>query len=144
MARAIYSLKKFLVRSQLQILITHENASRDISIFIVNVYVKLWFEYNAAVKAPNHNFCFLKAVKLYEKVDPTISRVAVKKFNQHLWNLSGGLSVLSIIDDDVDVNKKIKMVASLDRENLHMEERYIPLYEELNAKLFGKLNFIFL
>lgn len=138
MARAIYSLKMFLFRSQLALSVEEESALRDISLFIATVYVIPWLRCSGAVKAPKQDLCFLKSLKSYERIDETISRAALKKFTQHLWYLSEELSVLSLFDEDVDAQVKLKIVSNLDRECLHMEKRYIPSVQETAGELFGK------
>ncbi len=38
---------------------------------------------------------------------------------KHLWYLTEEIAVLSLFDDDVDKETKLKMVANLHRENCH-------------------------
>ncbi|GBN80802.1 hypothetical protein AVEN_53870-1 [Araneus ventricosus] len=125
----------FLFRSQLTLSVEHEKVLRDISLFIATVYVIPWLNCSAAVKAPKQDLCFLKS---YEKIDETVSEAALKKFIQHLWYLSEELSVLSLFDEDADVQVKLKIVANLDRECLHMEWRYIPSVQEAAGEKFDK------
>ncbi|CAH1965331.1 unnamed protein product [Acanthoscelides obtectus] len=67
-----------------------------------------------AVKAPIQDSCFLKATEAYERIDKTISKAVLQKFCQHfLWYLAGEVSVLSLLDDDVDEETEVKIVANL-------------------------------
>lgn len=83
-------------------------------------------------------FVLLRSMKAYEKIDKNISKAALQKFTQHLWYLTYEVSVLSLFDDDVDQETKVKMVANLTRENLSTHsKRYIPTKEELCGPLYG-------
>lgn len=139
MARAIYSLKISLLSSQFRISNKDKAALLDVCLFIVSSYVKPWFQCILAVKAPYQDLCFLKSMKAYEKIDKTISKAALQKFCQHLWYLTDEVSILSLFDDDVDQETKVKMVTNLDKENLSAhDKRYIASKEELSGQLFEK------
>ncbi|GBM94466.1 hypothetical protein AVEN_274004-1 [Araneus ventricosus] len=80
--------------------------------------------------------CFLKSLKAYKNVNESISKASLQKFSQHLWYLTDEIAVLAL-DDDVDEETKLKMVANLHRENFSThEERYIPSKEELCGSLY--------
>ncbi|CAK1594893.1 unnamed protein product [Parnassius mnemosyne] len=55
-------------------------------------------------------------MKCYEKIDKTISKAALQKITQHLWYLTDKVSILSLFDDDVDQETKVKMVQNLTKE----------------------------
>ncbi|GBM23783.1 hypothetical protein AVEN_271140-1 [Araneus ventricosus] len=103
-----------LFRSQLTLSVKHEKALRDISLFIASVYVIPWLNCSAAVKASKQDLCFLKSLKSHERIDETVSGAALKKFIQHLWYLSEEMSVLSLFEEVVDVQVKLKIVANID------------------------------
>lgn len=139
MARAIYSLKISLLSDQLRISNKDKAALLDVCLFIVTSYVKPWMRCNLAVKAPYQDLSFLKALKAYETIDKSISKAALQKFCLHLWYLTDEISVLSLFDDDVDQETKVKMVANLTKENPSAHsKRYIPSKEELCGTLYGK------
>lgn len=141
MARAIYSLKISLLSAQFKITSKDKAALLDVCLFIVTSYVKPWLQCILAVKAPYQDLCFLKSMKAYEKIDKSISKAALQKISQHLWYLTDEVSVLSLFDDDVDQETKVKMVENLTKENLSTHgKRYIPSKEELCGPLYGKLN----
>ena len=80
-------------------------------------------------------------MKAYEKIDKSIAKAALQKISQHLWYLTDEVSVLSLFDDDVDQETKVKMAENLIKENLSTHgKRYIPSKEELCGPLYGKLN----
>lgn len=138
MARAIYSFKISLFSSQFRMSNKDKTALLDVCLFIATSYVKPWLQCTLAVKAPYQDLCFLKAMKAYETVDETISKAAIQKFHQHLWYLTEEVSVLSLFDDDVNQESKVKMVANLAKENsLVHNKRYIPSRKELSGPLYG-------
>ncbi|GBM77035.1 hypothetical protein AVEN_50934-1 [Araneus ventricosus] len=131
-------LKNAFFRSQLTLSVEHEKALSDISLFIATVYVIPWLNCSVSVKAPKQDLCFLKSLKSYERIDETVSGAALKKFIQHLCYLSEELPVLFLFDEDVDVQEKMKIVADLDRECLHMERKNIPSVQEAAGELIDK------
>ncbi|KAG8223812.1 hypothetical protein J437_LFUL003698 [Ladona fulva] len=68
------------------------------------------------------------------KIDKTIAKAALQKISQHLWYLTDEVSVLSLFDDDMDQETKVKMVENV---SIH-GKRYIPSKEELCSPLYGK------
>lgn len=140
MAKANYSLKMYLLRSQLNISNRDKQALEDVCLFIVTSYVKPWLRCNLAVKAPYQDLCFLRTLKQYERIDKTISNAALKKFSQHLWYLSEEIVILSLFDDEVDIKTKIDMVANLNIDSSNkFNKRYVPTEEDLRSSLYGKL-----
>lgn len=92
-----------------------------------------------AIKAPNQDLSFLKKLKDYEKVDAIISKNAINKFCHHLWYLCEETVILSLFDDEVDNQTKMKMIANLKRSKISdFSKRYIPSKEEMSQTLFGK------
>nr|CAH7723934.1 unnamed protein product [Callosobruchus chinensis] len=91
------------------------------------------------IKAPFQDLCFLKALKAYEEIDETISIVALKKFNQHLWYLTDEAAALALFDDDVDIETEVKIVRNFDVESISSHgKRYVPSKEELDGSLYEK------
>lgn len=141
MARAIYSLKICLLQSQFRMNVKDKKALQDVCLFIVTLYGKPWLECTVAIKAPNQDLCFLKAVKEYEKVDMTISKAAIRKFSNHLWYLCEETVILSLFDNEVDSQTKTKIITNLNRNRKSdFGKRYIPSNEEMSQTLFGKIN----
>ncbi|XP_025831548.1 uncharacterized protein LOC112904792 [Agrilus planipennis] len=136
MARAIYSLKICLLESQLKMIAKDKKDLQDVCLFIVTLYVKPWLECTVATKAPNQDLCFLKALNHYKKVDATISNASINKFSHHLWYLCEETVILSIFDDEVDDQTKIKMIANFHRDrSSDFGKRFIPSKEELSQNL---------
>ncbi|XP_047041337.1 uncharacterized protein LOC124645580, partial [Helicoverpa zea] len=137
MARTIYSIKICLLQSQLKITAKDKNALQDVCLFIVTLYTKPWLECTMAVKAPNQDLSFLKALKEYEKVDATISKASISKFIRHLWYLCEETVILSLFDEEVDTKTKTKIINNLNRdESSDSSKRYVPSKEEITQNLF--------
>lgn len=142
MARAIYALKIALLGAQLKVTKKDKASLFDVCLFIVTSYVKQWLQCILAVKAPYQDLCFLKSMKAYEKIDSNVSKAALQKFSQHLWYLTDEVAALSLFDDDVSLEFKIKMVENLTKENPSTHgKRYIPSKEELCGSLYGKFHY---
>lgn len=141
MARAIYSLKICLLQYQFKMKATDILALQDVCLFITTAYVKPWLGCNLAVKAPYQDLYFLRTLKNYEKVDQLISKVALKKFCQHLWYLSEKIALLSLFDNSVDDETKTKMVRNLEKESTsNFAKRYIPSTAEISGStLYGNM-----
>lgn len=144
MARAIYSLKICLLQSQVNIDANDKSALQDICLFLAIIYVKPWLECTEAVKAPNQDLGFLKAVKGYNEIDETISNAAVSKFCKHLWYLSEEAVILSLFDDEVDDKTKTNMLVNLNRGQISdFNKRYIPTSDEMSESFFGESHLFF-
>lgn len=116
MAKAIYSLKIFLFRDEFKLTANEKSGFSDICLFIVSTYVQAWFCAPRAVEAPNHDLQFLKKLVRYQTVDSTISRVALKKFVNHLWYLSPEAVALAFFDQKVSADTKRKMINAMNVE----------------------------
>lgn len=117
MAKAIYTLKMYLFRGQLDFVSEVEEKLRDVCIFIVKLYLKAWFTAPLAHKAPNCDLEFAKKVIEYEKIDSDISDAVLDKIKNHLWYLTPENAALSFFDDEVSTDEKRKMVEALAKEN---------------------------
>lgn len=112
MSKAIYSLKIFMFRDQFKLAKSELDGIRDICVFIVRLYVKVWFGCSEAVKAPNQDFNFLKALHSYADLDSKLSKTMVTKFIRHMWYLAEEPIALALFDSDVSCDIKRKMLAN--------------------------------
>ncbi|GBP22431.1 hypothetical protein EVAR_78607_1 [Eumeta japonica] len=107
------SLKISLLSAQFKITSKEMAALIGVCLFTVISYVKPWPQCSSAIKSPYQDLCFLKSMKFYEKIDKTISKAALQRITQHLWYLNDEVAILSLFDDDVDQETKVKMVQNL-------------------------------
>ena len=106
MAKAIYSLKVWMFRSQFTLTKTEEVGVQNICLFVVKLYLKFWFQAASAVSAPRNDLLFLTEIDKYAEENKDVSKVALNKFLQHLWCLSEELIAFSFFDDEVTIETK--------------------------------------
>lgn len=122
MAKAIYSLKMFLFRDEFKLTAKERSAFSDICLFIVSTYIQAWFCAPLAVEAPNPDLQFLKKLVRYQTVDSAISRVALRKFVNHLWYLSPEAVALAFFNQKVSADTKKKMIETMNLEKISTNE----------------------
>lgn len=110
MAKAIYSLKIFLLRSTFKLKSTEEKSLAMICVFIVKIYLRIWFVATSSIKAPNCDFQLIKSIYNFQAIDKKICESALGKILNHLWYLNPENCLLALFDDDVDTETKQKMV----------------------------------
>lgn len=113
MAKAIYSLKIFLFRTEFHLTKSEIAGLRELCLFIIIFYLKAWFTAPCAVTAPNNDLTLMKELISYERFNITVSRTCSEKLADHLWYLNNELSVLSLFDENVSVETKRRMVYAL-------------------------------
>lgn len=106
--KAIYCLKIFLFRHVFCLTASEKQAVREICIFTLIVYLKAWFEAPFANAAPNNDLKFLKALHDFSEINPSVSRVEIKKFSNHLWYLSPEPAGMAFFDDNISDEIKDK------------------------------------
>lgn len=60
MAKAIYSLKIFMFQDQFQLSLSETNSLRQVRIFMILFYLKMWYTATSAILAPNNDLELLK------------------------------------------------------------------------------------
>lgn len=102
-----------LFRDQFKLSKPQLNGLRDVCVFIVRLYVKVWFGCTEAVEAPNQDLHFLKSLHEYTELDENLSNTMVKKFIRHLWYLAEEAVALAFFDSNVSYDTKRKMVTKM-------------------------------
>ncbi|KYN07150.1 hypothetical protein ALC62_01887 [Cyphomyrmex costatus] len=113
MAKALYSLKIYMFKSQFRLTAEEKKGLCDICLFIVKIYVKAWFCAPIAVLAPNHDLRFLQALSRYQEVNETVAKTAFKKCSHHLSYVNAELIGLAFFDETVSNECKQKMVIAV-------------------------------
>ncbi|XP_055855920.1 uncharacterized protein LOC129919103 isoform X1 [Episyrphus balteatus] len=129
MAKAIYSLKIFMFRSQFKMSNEERNALGDICVFIVKIYCKAWFNAPRAYLAPKQDLDLLRDFIEYRKIDKDISEKALAKFSNHLWYLSSELVGLAFFDPTLPDGEKSEMA------NIILKNRETETNRIVNPKL---------
>ncbi len=110
MAKAIYSLKMFMFREQINLSEKEKIGLADICVFLIRFYLVHWFKGPKAIEAPLQDLQFLQNVHATRQIDPQLSEELIRKFVNHLWYLSEENVGLAFFDKKVTVPEKRKMV----------------------------------
>lgn len=113
MAKILYVLKICLFRSEFALSSQQSDSIRDLSIFIVRIYVKTWTLCSIPTSTPKVTLNFIKDVHAYEKIDKKVSLAILDKMRRHLWYLGEETIALSFFDDGVSDDEKNKMRETL-------------------------------
>lgn len=116
MAKAIYALKSFLFRDQLNLDQQTLNQLRRFSVFISSVYVKRWNYCTNVFNAPINDLEFLKEIEMYSEIDDEIAAVAKNAFCRHLTYVTNEMILLLIFSNQTPHNEKEIMRQQLSRE----------------------------
>jgi hypothetical protein len=126
MARAIYSIKMWLFRTQFPLHQQSRGSRRksyskkvwdhieEVCLFVTAIYIKYWFECPSSTGAPMNDLTLLCELSAYSNRD--VAKAAITAFGRHLWYLSEILVGFSFFDDRVAVEEKRLMMVAL-REN---------------------------
>lgn len=115
MARAIYVLKCFLFRYQLEFEDEEINRLRRFSMFISAIYVRYWNWCPNVFNAPINDLQFLKDLENYREVDEELANLAIDVMSRHLTYLSDELVVLSIFSNQLHNDQKEAIRLKLSR-----------------------------
>lgn len=115
MAKLIYSLKIFILRSQFQLTARELSSLGHFNTFILKVYLNSWFTSPCATSAPRRDLQLLQQLENYKETNDTVAKAAIKSFSGHLWYLSEILVGFAFFDNDVSSEMKLAMVAALDK-----------------------------
>lgn len=109
MAKAIYCIKIYLFRDQFTLTNLEEKTITDICLFLINIYVKAWFNAPKPTLAPNQDLQFLKSLVKYREIDKELADKALSKMINHLWYLNSEQVAFSFFDENVDKSVKTSM-----------------------------------
>lgn len=84
-AKAIYCLKMYMFRYQIEINYSEETVLGDICCFISICYAQNSFTSRNSIQIPLNNILFLRKLVNYKRINIKIVDVALMKFCNHLW-----------------------------------------------------------
>lgn len=107
MNKAIYSLKMYLFRNELNLDVETEEKLQRFCLFIAIIYTKFWNQCSVAVDAPYNDLKFLKEMDIFKEFDREVALTGLVALKRHLWYLSDELAPLALFskkisDDDKD------------------------------------------
>jgi hypothetical protein len=108
MAKAIYSIKVWLFRSQFKLTNRESQGLLRLNIFLAKVYIKFWYQAPVAPTAARNDLQLLQLLHSYP--DRDISVETSRKMAGHLWYLSEDLILLSLFDPELDIATKQALV----------------------------------
>lgn len=153
MAKAIYCLKVYMFREQFPIL-TEQNISGllKMCIFVVDVYVRAWYDAPYAASAPRSDLQLAADLKRFASVDQNAAAIGLQKLQGQLWYLSEELIGLAVFDTGLPDEERESLVQSIlgkqgeaersTRRNLSIEELTSSSIAELgstNTALFFEI-----
>lgn len=135
MAKVIYAFKIFVFREQFKLTTKELNNLEQFCLFASIIYVKAWLSSPIPSDAAINDLNFFKNIKHYIKVNEKISKMAEKKFKNHLWYLGGELVPLSLFSEKVNNDAKRLIIQQLKMQPANdWTERNIKLTDVINLE----------
>lgn len=136
MSKAIYSLKMFIFRDQIldNSFKKSTNKFRDMCIFLVKLYIEPWFETTNAIKAPLQDLKFINSAIGYATTNSKVAKVILGKMSKHLWYLAPYNVALGLLDYDVPIDVKRKML-----KNFSLKEPILKLKDDRSFSNMSQL-----
>lgn len=106
MAKAIYVMKCYLFRNQLELESRVLDGLSRFSSFISTIYVKYSNWCPSVFNAPVNDLCLLKELEKNREVDRGLANVAIEAFRRHLTYLSDKMVVLSVFSNQLNIDEK--------------------------------------
>lgn len=78
-----------------------------------------WFRLTNAAAAPRVDLEFIKSI--YSFHDQKYAQTAIRAMSNHLWYFTETTIVLSLFDNEVDLDEKRKMIEALKKQRTHAE-----------------------
>ena len=148
MAKAIYSLKIMLFRSQVPLSDEELHGLTTICKFILNFYVTNWFLAPVTVMAPSQDLLLLKQLKqnkaqhLSDSLLNLVITEVLKKSLKHTWYLHDKLIPLSLFDPSLSLDMKRKISYSMINTEIPGQEHVKPSLLASDISKVDLTNFI--
>lgn len=113
MAKAIYVIKCYLFRDQIDFDAEVLHSLRRFALFISSIYVKYWNWCTNVFNAPVNDLNLLKDLEQYREVDANLANIAIDQFRNHLTYLSDEMVTLSIFSNQLNNCEKEKIRSKL-------------------------------
>lgn len=113
MARAIYGIKMYLFRHELDMEPSFEANLFEFVLFVSLIYCKYWNRCTNAFDAPVNDLQLIADLQAYSAQNENISNAVLNTIWNHLWYLGEELVVLSLFSDKVSNETKNRMRVKL-------------------------------
>lgn len=114
MAKAIYALKIYLLRDQINLTVHERKAMCSIGLFVTLCYVRYWNESMIARYAPKNDLDFMCNLES-GLPDRSLTEIALTAWKRHLWYVSEEMVGLAFLDKRVNLTEKTAMIQNLKR-----------------------------
>lgn len=118
MAPAIYSMKIYLLREQMDLTPDIEENLKEFCLFVCLVYVKSWTLCQIPSQAPENTLQLYKTLYKYSALNRKISEHGLAKLLNHLWYIGHEMIFLSLFSIRIkprDKNKIFKNMVAKDK-----------------------------
>lgn len=106
MNKAIYPLKMFLFRYELDLDDETVKKLQRFCLFVAIIYTKFWNESSISIDAPINDLKFLKEMDNYKEFDREIALAGMIALKRHLWYLGDELVILSLFSKKLSNEEK--------------------------------------
>ena len=113
MSKAIYALKIFLFRHQLQLCPRDLKSVEEFATFAALVYVQPWTEAPLPNEALMNDLWLINRLQAFSEYWPSTADTALKAIGRHLWYTAPELAPLSLFSDRLELDQKRLMVDKL-------------------------------
>lgn len=103
MAKAIYGMKMYLFRRELDLEPSFEMNLLQFSLFVALVYCKYWNRCTKAFDAPINDLMLIADLQKYSIENEIIANSVLTTLFNHLWYLGEELIVLSVFSEKVSI-----------------------------------------
>jgi hypothetical protein len=133
MAKIIYLFKMYLLQEELNLSAQLLANIKELCIFYALIYVPAWMKSPLTSDAPINDILLLQQLREYHSINKTLAKVALEKFQCHLWYLGAELAGLAFFSNKVSPKQKFAMMKNLNK-NTSDEHRPIKLYDTKNIR----------
>lgn len=128
MAKAIYAIKMYLFRDDLDLDEDFLTQILEFCLFTVIVYCKYWNRCTDAFNEAVNDLSLLRDLRTYAEHNEPIANSVLNSFQNHLWYLGEELVVMSIFSDKVSTHEKNNM-------RLRLRSNVLPPRNENSIRL---------
>ena len=113
MAKAIYAIKIILLKKQFKLTKREEEGLTAVGLFVSLVYIRAWCRAAIPQEEARIDLEFICDAEAFSRCGNPTGKAARDAMYQHLWYLSETLVGISFFDENIALEEKRKMVASL-------------------------------
>lgn len=113
MAKAIYTLKAFILADELDLDVGDRNNIKMMAVFITHIYGKYWFRVPCLADAALLDLQLFKELSIFQSFDKKTGQNVLHKLSLHQNYLQGDLVGFSLFSTNVSCHLKQKIVTNI-------------------------------